>query len=64
MKNPYTFIKASKNEFSRSKSSFTEEGTLDISKPINIYVICFAFKSSSGDFNNFNRPEFNKIGVA
>jgi len=60
----YTFIKASKNEFRRTKSSFTEEGTLEISKPIKVNVICFAFKSSSGVFNNFNRPEFNKTGVA
>lgn len=45
-------------------SSFTAVGTLDISKPIRVYVICLAFKSSSGDFNNFNNPEFNKIGVA
>lgn len=32
----YTFIKASKKEFSRAKSSFTEVGTLDISKPIKV----------------------------
>jgi len=62
--NKFTFIKASKNENNRVKSSFTEVGTLDISKPIRVYVICFAFKSRSGDFNNFNKPEFNKIGEA
>lgn len=45
-------------------SSFTEIGTLEISKPIRVNVICFAFKSSSGDFSNFKRPEFNNIGVA
>lgn len=60
----YTCIKSSINEFSKTKSSFTEVGTLDTSKPISVYVICFPFKSNSGDFNNFNRPECNKIGVA
>lgn len=62
--NILTFTKASKKEFNITKSSFTEVGTLDISKPIKLYVICLAFKSRSGDFNNFNRPAFNKMGVA
>lgn len=36
MNNLYTFIKASKNEFNKPKSSFTEVGTLDISKPTRV----------------------------
>lgn len=32
----HTFIKASKNEFRRPKSSHTAVGTLDISKPIRV----------------------------
>lgn len=62
--NMFTFIRSSKNELNSAKSSFTATGVLDISKPITVYTICLAFKSKSGDFNNFNRPESNKTRVA